>query len=52
VSKALAHKPALIGLIRSGTTPREFTLEPNGITLLVTNTDSHQVQAVDVSHLP
>ena len=52
VSKALAREPALIGLIRSGTTPREFTLEPNGITLLVTNTDSHQVQAVDVSHLP
>jgi DNA-binding beta-propeller fold protein YncE len=52
VAKALAREPALIGLIRSGTTPREFALEPNGITLLVTNTDSHQVQAVDVSHLP
>jgi DNA-binding beta-propeller fold protein YncE len=51
VSKALARQPALIGLIKSGTTPRELALEPNGITLLVTNTDSRQVQAVDVSHL-
>ena len=52
VSKALARQPALIGLIGSGTTPREFALEPNGTTLLVTNTDSRQVQAVDVTHLP
>jgi DNA-binding beta-propeller fold protein YncE len=52
VSKALARQPALIGLIKSGTTPRQFALEPNGTTLLVTNTDSHQVQAVDISHLP
>jgi len=52
VSKALARRPALIGAIKSGTTPRQFALEPNGTTLLVTNTDSHQVQAVDISHLP
>jgi len=52
VSKALARQPALIGLIKSGTTPREFALEPNGTTLLVTNSDSRQVQAVDVTHLP
>jgi 6-phosphogluconolactonase (cycloisomerase 2 family) len=41
-----------VGLIKSGTTPRQFALEPNGTTLLVTNTDSGQVQAVDISHLP
>ena len=52
VSKALARQPALVGLIKSGTTPRQLTLESNGTTLLVTNTDSGQVQAVDISHLP
>jgi len=35
-----------------GNDARQFALEPNGTTLLVTNTDSHQVQAVDISHLP
>ena len=52
VSKALARQPALVGLIKSGTEPRQFALEPNGTTLLVTNTGSGQVQAVDISHLP
>jgi DNA-binding beta-propeller fold protein YncE len=52
VSKALARQPALVGLIKSGTAPRQFALEPNGTTLLVTNTQSGQVQAVDISHLP
>ena len=52
VSKALARQPALVGVIKSGTSPRQFALEPNGTTLLVTNTDSGQVQAVDISHLP
>jgi DNA-binding beta-propeller fold protein YncE len=52
VSKALARQPALVGLIKSGTTPRQFALEPNGTTLLVTNTQSGQVQAIDISHLP
>jgi hypothetical protein len=39
-------------VLKSGKTPKQFALEPNGTTLLVTNTDSQQVQAVDVSHLP
>jgi DNA-binding beta-propeller fold protein YncE/tRNA A-37 threonylcarbamoyl transferase component Bud32 len=52
VSKALARKPALLGLITAGQTPRQFTLEPNGKTLLVTNTGSGQVEAVNVRHLP
>jgi len=52
VSKALARQPALVGLTKSGTAPHQFALEPNGTTLLVTNTGSGQVQAVDISHLP
>jgi DNA-binding beta-propeller fold protein YncE len=52
VSKALARKPALLGLITAGQTPRQFSLEPNGKTLLVTNTGSGQVEAVNVRQLP
>ncbi|HEY6278832.1 MAG TPA: serine/threonine-protein kinase [Streptosporangiaceae bacterium] len=52
VAKALARKPALLGVISVGQTPRQFSLEPNGKTLLVTNTNSGQVEAVDVGHLP
>jgi serine/threonine-protein kinase len=52
VAKALARKPALLGLITAGQTPRQFSLEPNGKTLLVTNTGSGQVEAVNVSQFP
>ncbi len=52
VAKALAGKPALLGLITAGETPRQFSLEPNGKTLLVTNTGSGQVEAVNVGQLP
>jgi DNA-binding beta-propeller fold protein YncE/tRNA A-37 threonylcarbamoyl transferase component Bud32 len=52
VAKALAGKPALLGLITAGQTPRQFSLEPNGKTLLVTNTGSGQVEAVNVGQLP
>jgi DNA-binding beta-propeller fold protein YncE len=52
VNKALARKPALLGLIGTGQTPRQFSLEPDGTTLLVTNTDSGQVEAVNVGQLP
>lgn len=48
---ALAGKAALIGLIRSHLVPRQFSME-NGRTLLVTNSSSQQVEAVDVTHLP
>ena len=47
VSKALARQPALVGVVKSGTNPRQFALEPNGTTLLVTNLGSQQVQAVE-----
>jgi DNA-binding beta-propeller fold protein YncE len=52
VAKALAGKPALLGFIKSGTTPRQFVLEPGGKSLLVTNTGSGQIQTVNVAHLP
>jgi serine/threonine protein kinase/DNA-binding beta-propeller fold protein YncE len=51
-SAALAGKPALLGLIPSGMVPRQFALEPNGKTLLVTNQNSHQLQALRVADLP
>jgi DNA-binding beta-propeller fold protein YncE len=52
VSKALAGKPAVLGIVKSGLAPRQFALEPNGKTLLVTNTDSGQIEAVNVAQLP
>jgi len=52
VAKALAGKPAVLGTIKSGQAPRQFALEPGGKTLLVTNTSSGQVEAVNVGQLP
>ena len=53
VSKALARRPgAFLGTIKSGLAPRQFALKPNGKTLLVTNSQSGQLEAVDVSQLP
>jgi DNA-binding beta-propeller fold protein YncE len=52
VSKALAHQPAVIRAIRSRGRPHQFALEPGGKTLLVTNTGSGEVQAVNVAQLP
>jgi serine/threonine-protein kinase len=52
VDKALAGQPAVLGTIKSGLAPRQFALEPNGRTLLVTNTQSGQVEAVNVGQLP
>jgi DNA-binding beta-propeller fold protein YncE len=53
VTKALAGQPgALLGVIPSGQTPRQFALAHGGTTLLVTNTKSDQVQAVNITHLP
>jgi serine/threonine-protein kinase len=51
VANALARKPALVGYIGSGMTPRQFALV-SGATLLVTNTDSGQLETVDLTHLP
>lgn len=52
VSKALAHKPAVLGTIKSGKVPRQFALTPDGTTLLVTNTNSENVEVLDVRQLP
>jgi tRNA A-37 threonylcarbamoyl transferase component Bud32 len=52
VSKALANKPAVLGSIKSGLAPRQFFLEQNKKTLLVTNTDSGQLEAVNIGQLP
>jgi serine/threonine protein kinase/DNA-binding beta-propeller fold protein YncE len=51
-SKALARRPALLGYLQSGLQPRQFAVTPDGGTLLVANTKSAQLQAVDLSHLP
>ena len=45
-------RPALLGSIRTGGFPREFSLSPSGRTLLVTNALSCELQAVDVTALP
>ena len=47
-----AGKPALRGAVKSGLGPRQFAVEPNGKTLLVTNTGSGQVEAVNVGQIP
>jgi len=52
VPKALAHQPAVVGAILSRGRPHQFALEPGGKTLLVTNTGSGEVQAVNVAQLP
>ena len=48
---ALAGRPALVGLIGAGLLPREFAVVPGGRTALVTNSASHQLEAVNVSQL-
>ncbi len=51
-SAALSGGKGLLGNIATGLVPREFALSPDGKTLLATNTDSGQVQALTVSSLP
>ncbi len=48
---ALRGRPAVLGLIQAGLLPREFAVEPGGRTALVTNSVSHQLEAVNVSSL-
>ncbi len=48
---ALAGRPALVGVIGAGLLPREFAVVPGGRTALVTNSASHQLEAVNVSRL-
>jgi serine/threonine-protein kinase len=49
---ALRRKPALIGYIPSGTTPREMAISRDGRFLYVINRDSAQVQVVNLKTLP
>ncbi len=51
-SAAVARGHALLGQIRTGLLPREFSLAPDGKTALVTNNGSGQVQAIDLTNLP
>jgi hypothetical protein len=52
VRAALAGRPALLGLVKTGKFPREMTLIPHTQTLLVGDFGSDRVQAVDVGRLP
>jgi len=52
VGAALAGRPALLGLIPTGTFPREMTVIPHTHTLLVTDYLSEQVQAVNLASAP
>jgi hypothetical protein len=47
----LARRPALLGLVLTGTLPREVTVEPGGQAVLITKSVSHQLEAVKVSGL-
>jgi DNA-binding beta-propeller fold protein YncE len=49
---ALNGKPALIGYIPSGVTPRDMSVSPDGKYLYVVNRDSAQVQVVKLRTLP
>ena len=49
-SAALAGKPAVLGQLDTGLVPRQFATEGN--TLLVTNTGSGQLQAINLAELP
>jgi serine/threonine protein kinase/6-phosphogluconolactonase (cycloisomerase 2 family) len=52
VPAALAGKQALLGYVATGVLPRELAIQPGGQTLLVTDENSHQVQAIRVADLP
>jgi serine/threonine-protein kinase len=51
-AKALAGRPAVVGYLRSGASPRQFALVPRGPRLLVTSTDSAQLESVSLARLP
>jgi DNA-binding beta-propeller fold protein YncE len=49
---ALKGKPALLGYIPTGDTPRDIEVSPNGKFLYVIDRDSAQIQVVNLSTLP
>jgi serine/threonine protein kinase/DNA-binding beta-propeller fold protein YncE len=51
-AKALRRQPALVGYVSTGQLPRQFTIQPDGKTALVTNDGSGQLQAIDLATVP
>ncbi|HXW47232.1 MAG TPA: protein kinase [Streptosporangiaceae bacterium] len=51
-ASALAGKPALLGYVPTGLVPRSVVAEPGGATLLVTDYDSGQIEALRIADLP
>jgi DNA-binding beta-propeller fold protein YncE len=51
-AKALRRQQALLGYISTGQLPRQFTIQPDGKTALVTNDLAGQLQAIDLTTLP
>jgi DNA-binding beta-propeller fold protein YncE len=51
VQDALRGRPALVGQIRAGSFPRQFTLSPDGRTLYATNFASSQLETIQVAGL-
>ena len=49
---ALHGQPAVLGVIRAGELPSDVALAPNGHTLLVSDSGSDQLEAVDLTGLP
>ena len=51
-ASALAGRPALLGYVPTGLLPRAVVVEPGGTTLLVSDQNSGQLQALRVADLP
>jgi len=49
---ALRGEPALVGAVRAGKLPSEIATAPDGKTVLVNNSASGQLEAVDVTQIP
>jgi DNA-binding beta-propeller fold protein YncE len=49
---ALRGEPALVGAVRAGKLPSEIAVEPSGHTLLVNNSGSGQLEAVNLAQIP
>jgi DNA-binding beta-propeller fold protein YncE len=52
VARALAGKPALLGYVATGLLPRAVVAEPGGMTLLVSDQKSGELQALRIADLP
>jgi DNA-binding beta-propeller fold protein YncE len=52
VARALAGKPALLGYVATGLLPRAVAAEPGGMTLLVSDQKSGELQALRIADLP